>query len=209
MVLFNSDCQFIATATGNNIGVRSNSDLCEARKKFKGIGPMVVYVPGDKSASGRPALVISRHFISATGEFQGGVLGVIELERMQHWFESLDIASFDAVSLIDSSQVLLARRPTLPSYLEKQMISEVDLQELVKKLDVFGIATAIDIDGLERLFGMYKIEDFPLTVVYGFEKQIILKQWRKRALDLGFGYCVLLLFCRFCDSLTSHCIASA
>jgi PAS domain S-box-containing protein len=197
MVLFDRDCKFIATATGQNIGIRSKLELCEARKKFKGSGPMVEYVAGNRSASGRPALVISRHFINASGQFSGGVLGVIELERMQRWLDSLDIASYDAVSLIDNSQLLLARRPAMHSYLEKRMMSEADMNSLSEKFAKSGIATSIDIDGLERLFGIYQIEDFPFTVVYGFEKLAILKQWRKRAIDMSIGYCILLLLAGF------------
>lgn len=197
MVLFDRDCKFIATATGQNIGIRSKPELCEARKKFKGSGPMVEYVAGNRSASGRPALVISRHFINASGQFSGGVLGVIELERMQRWLDSLDIASYDAVSLIDNSQLLLARRPAMHSYLEKRMMSEADMNSLSEKFAKSGIATSIDIDGLERLFGIYQIEDFPFTVVYGFEKLAILKQWRKRAIDMSIGYCILLLLAGF------------
>ncbi|MFC0348643.1 diguanylate cyclase [Undibacterium danionis] len=197
MVLFDRDCKFIATASGQNIGTRSKPELCEARKKFKGSGPMVEYVPGNKSASGRPALVISRHFIDVNGQFLGGVLGVIELEQMQRWFDSLDIAAYDSVSLVDNSQLLLARKPAMPFYFEKQMTTEEDMNLLSDKYAKSGIATTIDIDGLERLFGIYKIEDFPFAIVYGFEKLAILKQWRTRAIELSIGYCILLLLAGF------------
>lgn len=197
MVLFNQDCEFIATATGQNIGIRSKPELCEARKDFKGTGPMVEYVAANKSASGQSVLVLSRHFIASDGQFLGGVLGVIELERMQLWLESLEIASYDSIALIDQSQVLLARRPTMPLHLEKQMMDASLLNELQQKSIAPGITIARDIDGSERLFGMYKIEDFPFTIVYGFEKQAILKQWKKRAANLIIGYCMLLIFAGF------------
>jgi len=76
-------------------------------------------------------------------------------------------------------------------------MSEADMNSLSEKFAKSGIATSIDIDGLERLFGIYQIEDFPFTVVYGFEKLAILKQWRKRAIDMSIGYCILLLLAGF------------
>ena len=74
---------------------------------------MVDYVSSSQSASGRSVLVLSRHLKASDGQFDGGVLGVIELERTQRWFESLDIDGNDSVSLLDRSQVLLARKPFL------------------------------------------------------------------------------------------------
>lgn len=197
MVLFDSDCLFTATATGQNIGVRSKPALCAARKQFVGAGPMVDYVSSSQSASGRSVLVLSRHLKASDGQFDGGVLGVIELERTQRWFESLDIDGNDSVSLLDHSQVLLARKPFLQSSIEKRVLTSLSFKDLQEKNVASGMARAFDIDGRERLFGYYIIEDFPFTIVYGFAKDQILKQWRKRAIELGIGFCIMLLLAGF------------
>ncbi len=114
MVIFDQACVFTATMTGNNTGARSKPELCEARKAHRGPGPMASYVPGTASASGRSVLVLSRHLTSAAGEFQGGVMGVIELDIAQHWLGALSLGPGDSVALLDESQALLARTPCGP-----------------------------------------------------------------------------------------------
>jgi diguanylate cyclase (GGDEF)-like protein/PAS domain S-box-containing protein len=142
-------------------------------------------------------LVLSRHLNAPDGKFQGGVLGVIEIERTQRWFESLNIDQHDTVALIDNSQVLLARRPFLQTHLEKKLPASFFLKNLHENAVTSGMVIARDIDGLERLFGYYKIEDFPFFIVVGFEKKIILQQWYKRAIELSVGFAMILLLAWF------------
>jgi len=49
MVLFDRDCVFTATATGLHTGIKSKSELCEARKAHQAPGPLVNYVPASKT----------------------------------------------------------------------------------------------------------------------------------------------------------------
>lgn len=193
MVIFNHDCVFTATATGENTGVRSKHELCEARKAHQGAGPMASYVSGKKSASGQSVLVLSRHLLSAQGHFLGGVLGVIELERAQHLFDSLDLGPGDSVTLLDEDQVVLARHPVLTGVVEKH----ADTFNASAALTAAGsgphITDRLDIDGRQRLFGFSKIEGFPFVVAYGFDKISAVAQWQRRAMELTAGYFTLLL----------------
>lgn len=197
MVIFNQDCVFTATATGKNTGVKSKQALCEARKMHRGPGPLASYVSGANSASGKSVLVLSRHLVSPAGDFQGGVLGVIELERAQHWFESLRPDLGDSVALLDDEQVLLARHPLVAEAIEKR--TTTPQPPAVSELTTSGARASIqwdiqsDIDGHERLFGFSRIEGFPFTVAYGLDKAKVLKAWQRRAVELIAGYFTLLL----------------
>jgi len=51
----------------------------------------------------------------------------------------------------------------------------------------------LDLDGRERLFGISKIEGYPFALAYGFDKTTVLKQWKRRVLELAIGFFVLLL----------------
>lgn len=193
MVIFNQDCVFTATATGKNVGVRSKQELCEARKLHSGPGPLASYVPGAQSASGQSVLALSRHLTSPAGDFQGGVLGVIQLERAQNLFYSLSPDSGDSVSLLDGAQVLLARHPVLAEAIEKRVnILEIPAASSSTVAGV-SMSTQLDIDGRERLFGFSKIEGFPFIVAYGVDRAKVLEEWQWRAVEFAAGYFILLL----------------
>lgn len=193
MVLFDHDCVFAVTATGQNTGVRSKPELCVARKRHQGPGPLVSYVPGSVAVSGRSVLVLSRHLTSPSGVFRGGVMGVIELERAQHRFDSLSLEPGDSVALLDESQVLLARRPQLAQALEKRVVTPEIPAALRTITSVAPVALQRDVDGRERLFGFSKVEGFPLVVAYGFDKALAIEAWQRRAMELGLGYLTLLV----------------
>lgn len=193
MVIFNRDCVFTATTTGKNTGIRSKQELCEVRKIHRGPGPLASYVPGTKSASGQSVLVLSRHIISPSGDFQGGVMGVIGLDIAQRWLDSLSLGPSDSVALLDEAQVLLARQPLVAKATDNPTTSLAIPATLYST--ALGASTSIqrDIDGRERLFGFSKTEGFPFIVVYGVDKAKVLEPWLWRALELTVGYFILLL----------------
>lgn len=192
MVLFDRDCVFAVTATGQNTGVRSKKELCDARKAHQGSGPMATYVPGAKSASGRSVLVLSRHLLSPSGEFLGGVMGVIELERAQKRFDALSMEPGDSVALLDDTQMLLARRPLLANHIGKRVTAPQVPAATHASDSQPSVSAQPDIVGRARLFGFSKIEGFPFVVAYGFDMADATAGWRQRALELGLGYLVLL-----------------
>lgn len=193
MVLFDRNCVFAVTATGQNTGAKSKSTLCEARKNHHGAGPLATYVPGKDSASGKSVLVLSRNLTTPGGEFLGGVIGVIELESAQHRFDAMDLEIGDSVALLDVSQVLLARHPLLAQSIEKSVVSPKIPKAMPANASDVKVAMQPDVDGQERLFGFSKIESFPFVVAYGVDRAKVLRDWRRRALELGVGYITLLI----------------
>jgi len=193
MVLYNRDCVFTATPDGKNMGVRSAPELCEARRVHTGPGPLTNYVTGAKTVSGQSVIVLSRHLRSPAGDFLGGVLGVIELRVAQHWFESLDLDPSESVALLDDTQTLIARHPAATEAVEKQ-VNAPEISVAFRSVASEGrAATQLDIDGRERLFGFSRVDGFPFVVAYGRDKARVVKEWRRRAVELAAGYAALLL----------------
>jgi diguanylate cyclase (GGDEF)-like protein/PAS domain S-box-containing protein len=193
MVIFNKDCVFTATETGEHVGASSKQELCEARKMHTGPGPLASYVSGAKSASGGAVLMLSRHLVSPAGDFQGGVMAVMELDRTQHWFDSLSLERGDSVALLDDAQVLLARQPLSAVAIEKPVAAPLISAVLRSTASGASVETLLDVDGRERLFGFSMVEGFPFIVAYGYDKAIALEEWQWRAVELGAGYFILLL----------------
>lgn len=195
MVIFDQDCVFTATATRKNTGVKSKPELCEARKAHTGSGPLVSYVPGTKSASGRSVLVLSHHLKSPTNDFLGGVLGVIELNRAQQLFDLPGLDPDDSVALLDDDKVLLARYPLLPEAIEKRATALVIPMELHSTDSDLApsVPIQIDLDYRQRIFGFSKIEGFPFIVAFGFDKARAIENWQQRAVELTAGYLIMLI----------------
>lgn len=192
MVLYDRNCVFAATATGNHLGVQSKPALCAARKAHRGAGPLASYVPGQLSASGRSVLVLTRNLISPTGEFLGGVMGVIDLQSAQRRLDALSLEPGDAVALLDQSQVLLARRPLLAGHMEKPALQPQIPASLLAQEAGLAVALQRDADGQERLFGFGKLAGFPFVVAYGVDKDHALHGWRQRAWESLVVLCILL-----------------
>lgn len=192
MVLFNRDCVFVATATGRNTGVRSKPALCAARKAHRGPGPLVSYVSGKESASGQSVLVLTRNLMSPAGEFLGGVMSVIELRQAQHRFDAYSLGAGETVALLDDTQVLLARRPLQADAIERRVLTPVPPDIVLSPVSGANPAVQADIDGRERIFGFNRIEGLPFVVAYGFDRALALQDWKRRAIELGFGYFALL-----------------
>lgn len=193
MVVFDRDCVFTATTTGKNTGVRSKQALCEARKNHQGYGPLASYVPGTASVSGQSVIVLSRHIKSARGDFQGGVLGVIELQRAQHLFDSLSLGRGDSVALLDNDKILLARLPAFSDLIEKRVTTPDIPADLRASGSGSNVSTQMDIDGRERLFGFSKIEGLPFVVAYGIDKAKAIEDWQWRAAQIAAGFFTSLL----------------
>lgn len=193
MVIFDRDCVFTVTDSGKNLGIKSKPELCQEHKLHRGTGPMASYVPGAKSASGRSVLVLSRHLTSPAGDFEGGVLGVIPLERAQNVFDLPTIDSGDSLALLDVDQVMLARHPLVANAIEKRAPGVVIPTDFRSGVSDTGFAIHFDIDGRERIFGFSKIEGFPFVVAYGVDKAKVLREWQWRTVELGAGYVTLLL----------------
>jgi|GEM_PF-2115800 len=197
MVMFDKDCVFTATTTGKNTGVKSKQELCEARKRHSGPDALVSYVPGTKSASGQSVLTLSRHVTSPAGDFQGGVLGVIELQRARSLFNLPGLDPGDSVALLDEDRVLLVRHPLLEEAIEKRATT-LKIPEVLRSTGGSTSGAAqLDVDGHERLFGFSKIEGFPFFVAFGFDKAKALKEWQWRTMQLTVGYLTLLLLAFF------------
>lgn len=193
MVIFNRDCVFVVTATGQNIGAQSKPALCAQRKAHQGTGPLVTYVPSTHSASSKSVLVLSRNFHSSSGEFLGGVLGVIELESAQQRLNSLEIGRGDSAALLDDEQVMLARVPAMAELIDKHVsIGASPATSPFSDSAVDGHPLR-DVDGKERLMGVHEIEGLPLVIAYGMGKTEALADWNRRVIQLAVGYIMICL----------------
>ena len=201
VALFNRDCIFTAFAKGHFYGRRSTQRFCSDLHVGAGEQLHMQYLPIEKSASKRPVVVMARTLGDSGGRLLGGALAVLDLQYAQNWLASFDVDPQDNLSLLDTDGVLLARVPPMPEAIG-QRLPPTPTQPAFDTLT--GVATFTDpspVDGRVRVYGVSRLENFPIVALVGFDRSTVLQGWRHRAWQLLAGYAVLcaltLLMLRF------------
>jgi diguanylate cyclase (GGDEF)-like protein len=191
VALFNRDCIFTAFAKGQFYGRRSTQRFCTDLQVGTGERLHMQYLPAEKSASKRPVVVMARTVGDAQGRLLGGALAVLDLQYAQNWLAIFDVAPQDNLSLLDTDGVLLARVPPMPDAIG-QRVPPTPTQPLFSELGAAATFTDLSpVDGRLRIYGVSRLERFPIVALVGFDRSTVLQGWRHRAWQLLAGYAVL------------------
>ena len=192
LAFFNRNCIFTAFAKGRFYGRKSTQRFCADLYVGPGERLHMQYLPVEKSASKRPVVVIARTEGGPDGYLLGGVLAVLDLEYAQHWLASFDVEPLDSLSLLDTDGILLARVPPLPGSIG-QLIPPTPTQPPFS--EITEVATFRDlspVDGRQRVYGVAKLERFPIVALVGFDRGTVLQAWHRRVWQLLGGYAGLV-----------------
>lgn len=189
--VFGENCVFESAADLRFIGFRSNQRACRDRSITVEDKMYLQYVPAEKSANKKPSILVSRYNISPKGKILGGVLAAIDLTYAEGWISSFRIAKNDVLAVTDGDGVLLARNPVLVGVIGQKWPLPVNFSQLSEKHPSGFLESVSPLDGRERFFGISKMENIPITVIVGFDKEDTLQEWTRRAMQLAVGYVVL------------------
>lgn len=191
VALFDRNCIFTAFAKGQFYGRRSTQRFCTDLQVGAGEKLHMQYLPVEKSASRRPVVVMARTVGDASGRLLGGALAVLDLQYAQNWLASFDVAPQDNLSLLDTDGVLLARVPPMPEAIG-QRLPPTPTQPLFSELSTAATFTDLSpVDSRLRVYGVSRLENFPIVALVGFDRSTVLQGWRHRAWQLLTGYAVL------------------
>lgn len=191
LVLLNGDCIFVATANYSKRGFKSRQRFCNTERVDPGQSLHIQYMPPEKSASGRPVVLMSRTLGSPEGVLLGGAMVVIDLEYAQRWIATFEIDQGDVLAIVDADGTLLARNPALPEAIGLRT-SPPPNQPAFSEIDSAATFTETSpIDRRERIMGLSKLERFPFVAMVGFDKQRVLSDWQRRAWQFATGYILL------------------
>lgn len=129
-------------------------------------------VPGDLRIS------ISRRRPSPDGRFIGTVSGQLRLEYFRHLFQALDIGPESEVRLLRADGTVLARCPF--------RTADLGLDARADAAPAAGVA--IDLsgsDGGQRLTTVRRIAGLPLVLTVSVATDVVLADWRQKALVTG------------------------
>lgn len=187
---------FVGVADESLIGVQTNSKLRVKPGQTLEDRTYIEYVPVNKSANKQPAILVSRPILSSEGHIQGGALAAIMLSSAQKWIETFDIGPSDTMALVDGDGILLGAKPPNPEGIGKLLQS---LPGQPKFGDQRGSASFIAIsplDGRERIYGVSKVENIPLSIIVGYDVGTALREWHQRAWQTLLGFAILLFMLR-------------
>lgn len=146
-------------------------------------------------STGTWVLTVSRRINHPDGLFAGVALATIDLQYFLKLYNTLEIGKNGVINLMLDNGTILTRRP----FHDQDIGTDISKGELFRhylKVSPQGTATTYSVvDKVQRILGFARIEQYPLVVLVGRDKQEILAEWRKESL-LGaaiVGFFVLLL----------------
>ncbi|HVO89762.1 MAG TPA: ATP-binding protein [Casimicrobiaceae bacterium] len=122
----------------------------------------------------RPAIVLSRRLEDSSGRFAGVVSALIDLDRIQQFYQQIKLGSRSTILLFRDDGTLVVREPPMMDRVGKAYPA------LVTGLSSDG-ATLMNspVDGVPRFVAGAHADGFPLIVTIAREEGAVLEPWRK------------------------------
>jgi len=146
-------------------------------------GRLVISEPLFARITDNWVITLSRRLNDRNGEFAGLIQAAVRAEHFQTFYASLNLGPNHSVTLIDDQLRLIARYPAAPDKLGKVIESET-LRKLVAGGHGQGglYTTHSGVDGVERLYALRKVGDYPLYVLIGHATDDYLANWYQQVI---------------------------
>lgn len=183
LFVYDETGQWIANSNGADVGVANNSDreYFIYHRDHPDRGPHIG--PSIKSrSSGEWIMTVSRRVNHPDGSFAGVALATIYLSHFLQLYDSIDMGSNGVINLIADNATIVVRRPFNEADVGSSLAKSPLFTQLLPK-DSAGTATIKSIiDGVERVVGYRRVEDYPLVVFVALNKEEVLAGWRKESM---------------------------
>jgi diguanylate cyclase (GGDEF)-like protein/PAS domain S-box-containing protein len=154
-------------------------------------GRLVISEPLFARITDNWVLTLSRRLNDRQGEFAGLVQAAVRTEHFQRFYASLQLGEAQTVTLIDDQLRLIARYPALPEQ-TGQLVGSASLHRFIAGGGSEGsYTTRSSVDGIERLYAVRKVGNYPLYIVTGQSTDDFLVNWHRQVL-WGGGSTLLL-----------------
>ncbi|MCE5182442.1 MAG: PAS domain S-box protein [Betaproteobacteria bacterium] len=163
------------------------------RQRNDAAAGLVISPPLISRTTGKWTLILTRRLNFEDGGFAGVALAVLDMDRFQKLFRSLDLGAHGLVALYDTELHMAARFPTSEKDIGKK-IPGLYVEGLLKKGLKHGVYhTRSPVDGVKRLFSFRQVGDLPLVVIAGIAEDDYLAEWRQHVWQYGIGLVILCL----------------
>jgi two-component system NtrC family sensor kinase len=144
----------------------------------------VISKPSIGKATGRPFFSVARRRSTASGAFDGVVSIAIEPSFFNKFYEGIVPERNRTIVLVRADGSVLARDPEIGGELFTYR-PESPFMHAFAGADS-GVFTAKgDMDGIERLYAFRKLDDYPVYIMLGLDRQGIFAQWYRNLAEYG------------------------
>lgn len=133
-------------------------------------------------STGEWVLPVSRRINNPDGTFAGVALATIYLDHFLKLYNSIDIGSNGVINLISGDAKIILRRPFNDAVIGTSVANGPLFTQLLPK-GPSGTATVRSyVDGVERVVGFRRLDDYPLVIFSAMNKEEVLASWRQETL---------------------------
>ena len=131
--------------------------------------------------TGNWTIVLARKITALNGEFLGAVLGTIELQFFENFFESVILGEGSSTSLYRNDGTLLVRYPRIEPVIGHVFRGAIDA---LGEREHATTRLVGKMDGKDRLLAAQRLKHFPLFISVGVDVAAALSNWYKEVIVL-------------------------
>lgn len=172
--------RFIHDASGKLFAARIDDRDYFRQNRDEPGGSLVISEPLFARITHNWVITLSRRLETPAGEFSGLVQAAVRADYFQAFFASLRLGAGQSVTLIDSERRLIARYPAAPEMLGQPLASEPLTAMIASGEQQTSYTTRSAVDGIERLYVVRRVADYPLYVLVGHAEADYLANWHRQ-----------------------------
>jgi two-component system NtrC family sensor kinase len=149
-----------------------------ARHSGSIVGEVVVSRPREV-----PVFSLSRTRRDADGGFDGVIVAAFAPDYFAGFYRQVAESAGDAASLFRLDGALLARSPPPADWNERTVGAPLLAAATAARAGLVGAQSTVD--GVERLYAVQRVANYPVAVSYGLDRAVLWQAWRARVTLLG------------------------
>lgn len=128
-------------------------------------------------STGELVIPVSMRLDDSAGRFAGVALATVKIDYFRHLYDYYILAERDVIGLIAADASVVYIRP-FPDSVINQSVSTSPLFKSALKTATSGSATwRSALDGVERIYGYARLQQYPLIVATGYDRDRIWRDW--------------------------------
>jgi diguanylate cyclase (GGDEF)-like protein len=127
--------------------------------------------------------VVARKVVGSNGQFLGLVSRDISPANLERFFESLELGTGSAISILHRDGTMLARYPHIEAMIGRSFRT-APIQQILSKANHGTTRVISPVDGEHRLASTRALSEFPLSIIATTTVATALVDWREQARSL-------------------------